>query len=240
MQRIKIIGCLMIVIMIWHCNTNFSCANGSITSFQSQDLTFQFIRDTGELIITGSGDYYDTSEVNHQENNKKLFMESEYYNFLNTYDACMNVKKVTINVNNITSTYHMFEGLVHVEEMDFSNFSTEQVKNMSGMFLNCGSVNMTSLDLGDNFDTSNTIYMSEMFMDCGYEQLQEINLGKLFDTSKVETMDAMFLRCGFNHLKVLDLGNKFATNCVNNMTNIFSNCGYESLTKIRQIGRAHV
>ena len=99
--------------------------------------------------------------------------------------------------------------------IDLSNINTENVVNMSGMFLGCSS--LTSLDVS-NFNTANVTDMSGMFSGCS--SLTDLNLSN-FNTSNVTDMSLMFLDC--SSLTSLDIST-FNTNNVTNMSGMFYNC----------------
>ena len=79
----------------------------------------------------------------------------------------------------------------YVISIDFSNFDTSSVTDMSFMFYGCSS--LESLDLS-NFNTSSVTNMYSMFYGCS--SLQYINLSN-FNTSSVISMYSMFDRLSF-------------------------------------------
>lgn len=76
----------------------------------------------------------------------------------------------------------------YLTSIDFANFDTSKVTNMSQMFFG---TSLTSLDLS-GFDTSNVTDMSYMFQ--GLQSLVSLNISN-FDTSKVTDMTEMFSSC---------------------------------------------
>ena len=58
---------------------------------------------------------------------------------------------------------YLFNYLSNLKSIDFDNFKTDDVTNMSGMFSDCKG--LTSLDVS-NFDTSNVTNMDELFYNC--------------------------------------------------------------------------
>lgn len=144
------------------------------------------------------------------------------------------------NPNGNISCYNMFTGYSGTQ-LDLSNFSTKNVKDMCNMFRECN--NLQKLDLS-NFDTSLVSRMDYMF--CGCTSLREVNLSS-FNTEKVESTAGMFWRCaslgelnlssfnttGFKatahmfddceSLQKLDLHN-FELHCIYNMGDMFSGC----------------
>ena len=109
----------------------------------------------------------------------------------------------------------MFNARSEITEIDFSNFTTSNVIDMSGMFYGCTSLD--SLDLS-NFDTSNVIDMGIMFYGC--TSLNSLNLAN-FNTSNVKFMDGMFDGC--SSLNLLNLSN-FDTSNVEFMDGMFDGC----------------
>ena len=77
----------------------------------------------------------------------------------------------------------MFDGCQNLTSLDLSNFNTENVKNMSGMFSRC--YNLTSLNLS-NFKTENVQNMSYMFYECN--SLQTIYCNNTWTCSNSQYM----------------------------------------------------
>lgn len=123
----------------------------------------------------------------------------------------------------------LFEGMINLNEIDFSGVDTSQVTNMENMFSYC--LSLEKLDLS-YFNTSNVTSMQSMFNLC--EKLNTLNL-TTFDTSKVTNMSWMFHDC--NSLKKLDLSS-FDTRQAINMNYIFfksSNIQYLKLGSQTQL-----
>ena len=99
-------------------------------------------------------------------------------------------------------------------KVEFKNFDTSAVTNMSSMFYGC---NLSTLDLS-SFDTSAVTKMNEMFKYCN--RLTTLDLSS-FDTSAVNFMAGMFDNC--DRLTTLDLSS-FDTSAVTNMGFMFYNC----------------
>ena len=57
------------------------------------------------------------------------------------------------------------------------NFSTDNVKDMSGMFYSCFRETLKKFDLGKNFNTTSCNDFSEMFYCCGMNSIEEFSLG---------------------------------------------------------------
>ena len=109
----------------------------------------------------------------------------------------------------------MFWKSNHLIDVDLSNFNTEKVTNMVGMFGNCK--NLTNINLS-NLNTANVTNMMEMFGGCN--KLTNIDLSN-FNTKNVTNMKGMFIDC--NNLTSINLSN-FNTQNVTNMVGMFSGC----------------
>ena len=117
--------------------------------------------------------------------------------------------------NLLSSTNFMFYDCNSLESLDFSNFNTEKVINMSYMFCKC--TNLKSLNVS-NFNNQKVTNMYRMFCEC--ESLINLNLSN-FNTQNVSNMGLMFCDC--NSLKNLNLSN-FNTQNVTNMGCMFGEC----------------
>ena len=116
----------------------------------------------------------------------------------------------------------LFAGYANVRSIEFgTEFRTDQVQNMQGMFHNCEA--LTNLTLS-SFDTSKVTNMGSMFYGCS--SLTELTLNG-FDTSSVTDMGSMFSGC--SSLPDLNLSS-FNTSQVTNMYAMFSSCS--SLTEL--------
>ena len=96
-----------------------------------------------------------------------------------------------------------------------SNFSTSKVTNMNNLFAFCYII--TTIDLS-KFNTSSVIDLSSMFSSCS--SLTSLDLSK-FDTRNVKYMHYTFSSC--DKLKTIYLNN-FNTNNVETMYNMFHSC----------------
>jgi len=123
--------------------------------------------------------------------------------------------------NNLIRTIFMFCGCESLENIDLSNFNTQNVTNMENMFSDCKS--LKNIDLS-NFNTQNVTNMNHIFFDC--KLLTNIDLSN-FNTQNVTNMKSMFSFC--KSLTNIDLSN-FNTQHVTNMEYIFYGC--KSLTNI--------
>ena len=115
----------------------------------------------------------------------------------------------------VTNMSYMFYYCGYIKSLDLSNFNTSSVTDMSYMFSDCSG--LTSLDLS-NFNTSSVTDMGGMFNDCS--GLTSLDLSN-FNTSSVTSMGFMFYKC--QRLKSLDVTN-FNTSSVTRMDRMFSEC----------------
>ena len=134
----------------------------------------------------------------------------------------------TVHANPCTS--YMFDGS-SITSIDFTNYDTSNVTNMSNMFSGCSS--LTSLDVS-GFDTSKVTMMDYMFSDC--PSLTSLDVSG-FDTSNVTNMDSMFYNC--TSLTSLDVSS-FDTSKVTNMRNMFSYCKALTNLDISGFGTSNV
>ena len=107
------------------------------------------------------------------------------------------------------------------DKVEFKNFDTSAVTNMSYMFSDCSG--LTSLDLS-NFNTSSVTSMGFMFYNC--KRLKSLDVTN-FNTSSVTRMDRMFSECRI--ITSLDVSN-FDTSAVTDISDMFLRCN--SLTSI--------
>ena len=173
--------------------------------------------------------YFDNSseEINRnylEKNEKvetiKIIIDNPITSFRRLFYECNHITSIffkKFNRKNITDMSDMFrfETISSIKKLDLSNFKTDNVKNMSGMFNRCSF--LEELDLF-NFNTNNVTNMSGMFKGC--QQLKKLNISN-FNTNNVTNMSSMFFLC--HSLEGLDLSN-FNTNNVTNMKEMFYSC----------------
>ncbi|MCQ2975174.1 MAG: DUF285 domain-containing protein [Bacteroidales bacterium] len=119
------------------------------------------------------------------------------------------------NTENVTNMSWMFYDCSSLTSLYLRSFNTENVTDMSQMFNKC--ISLKSLDLS-SFKTGNMTNMSWMFYDCS--SLKSLNLSS-FNTEKITDMNRLFYKC--SSLKSLDLSS-FKTKNVSNMSSIFEQC----------------
>ena len=115
----------------------------------------------------------------------------------------------------LTKTDFMFADCEYLENIDFQNFNTKYIYNMSFMFYRCTSLKYINLI---NFFTNRVTDMSSMFNGC--ESLDNLDLS-YFNTKNVNNMSRMFFCC--KSLQKLNVSN-FNTEEVFNMYSMFSGC----------------
>ena len=135
------------------------------------------------------------------------------------FSGCNNLTEIkgieNLNTENVTNMSYMFVKCKALTSLDLSNFNTEKVTDMQGMFKECSA--LTSLDLS-KFNTEKVTDMQGMFWECS--NLTSLNLTRL-NTENVTAMNGMFYGC--TKLESLDLS-KFNTAKVTKMNQMFYNC----------------
>ena len=135
------------------------------------------------------------------------------------FSGCNNLTEIkgieNLNTENLTNMSYMFVKCKALTSLDLSNFNTEKVTDMQGMFKECS--DLTSLDL-TSFNTAEVTKMDNMFMSC--DALTSLNLSN-FNTAKVTDMKYMFYGC--SALTSLDI-TSFNTAEVTDMSNMFRLC----------------
>ena len=147
----------------------------------------------------------------------KIILDIQFKMFKKLFNDCKCIQKIKFikfKRNDITDMNRMFAGCKS-NELDVSNFNTENVKDMSEMFLMNNKLSYLNLS---SFNTQNVIDMNNMFWLCW--SLNEINLSS-FKTTNVKNMSQMFNGC--SSLKKLNLAN-FNTENVINMDEMFFGC----------------
>ena len=151
------------------------------------------------------------------------------------------INEAISSFNNVKDISYLFAGM-KLDSLNLSNFKTEEVVNMSGLFKD--SQFLTSLDL-TNFNTRNVIDISKMFEGCF--SLERIIFSNNFSTNKVTNMSSLFAECTslikidtsfFNTANVVDMSSmfkncknidaldltSFETNKLKNMKSMFESC----------------
>ncbi|MBS7576936.1 MULTISPECIES: MucBP domain-containing protein [unclassified Enterococcus] len=129
-----------------------------------------------------------------------------------------NIEKLdTSNVKNMSG---LFRGCISLQTLDLSAWNISNVTDISDIFYGCNSLNSLNTT---GWDTSNVFYMDGTFNNTGFSSIDVSE----WDTQNVITMNAMF--AGMQNLITIDLSN-FKTDNLADMALMFSNC--ESLITI--------
>ena len=146
----------------------------------------------------------------------------QFKRFLNSchlmFGECKNIININFqnfNTKDVTNMSFMFYECSNLANLNLSSFDTGSVTNMSSMFYKCS--NLANLDLS-SFDTHSVTNMSNMFDECS--RIAKLNLSS-FDTKNVTNMKAMFNNCSF--LTKLNISS-FGTSNVTNMSSMFRYC----------------
>ena len=131
------------------------------------------------------------------------------------WDRTQKVEFKNFDTSAVTNMSSMFNGCGNLTSLDVTNFNTSAVTDMGGMFNGCN--RLTSLDV-THFDTSSVTSMVFMFYNC--QMLKALDVTN-FNTSSVTRMDRMFYEC--RSLTTLDL-TKFNTSAVTDMESMFYLC----------------
>ena len=171
-----------------------------------------------------AGIYYPGWYYTQKEKIKTVVFDASFANARPTscyywFSGCNNLTEIkgieNLNTENVTNMSYMFVKCKALTSLDLSNFNTEKVTDMQGMFKECS--DLTSLDLS-NFNTEKVTDMRGMFWECS--NLTSLNLSRL-NTENVTAMNGMFYGC--TKLESLDLS-KFNTAKVTKMNQMFYNC----------------
>lgn len=136
-----------------------------------------------------------------------------------------------LHTDNVTNMSDMFLYCTSLTSVDVSGFNTDNVTDMSGMFFNCTS--LTSVDVS-GFNTDNVTDMGNMFSFC--TSLRVLDLSG-WNTQNVTNMIAMFNSC--QNLTSLDLSG-WNTQNVTNMYKMFSQCFNLSILDLSDFNTSNV
>ena len=187
------------------------------TKFLLMILLFQSIllcNENGDsniiLKIKGTGNIKIYNKID-KSNIESIFINGERVEEINSSDFYYNFvfPNNTIKINlkgEIKTAEEMFYTCENIYEMDFSNFDTSQITDMTRMLRDCSSLESINLS---NFVTSNLEVMSYMFSGCS--SLKSLDLSN-FNTSKVVKMNSVFRN--LTSLKSIDLSNFDTSNVV--------------------------
>lgn len=113
----------------------------------------------------------------------------------------------------------MFNSNPNLKEVDLSNLKTDRLKDMSGMFKDCTS--LEKVTFGTNFNTENVTKMDSLFKGCSSLTTIDINH---FNLNNVEGMSYMFQGC--SSLVSVDLNKLNGINMEkeHNLSYMFADC----------------
>lgn len=138
------------------------------------------------------------------------------------YSPMSSIDLKNIDTSKLTDTSYTFSAM-SLTNLDLSNFKTDNVTNMTGMF--CESYGLTNLNLS-NFKTNNVTNMFGMFVAC--TNLTNLDLSN-FKTNNVTNMSMMFVACArLTEIYV----NKDNWIVPENSTKMFDGCGTSEVTPI--------
>ena len=121
-------------------------------------------------------------------------------------------------IKSVKDISYMFSGCTRLEKIKYSNWDTNNVTNMEGIFNNCSS--LTSLPDISKWNTKNVINMLGIFNCCfSLTSLPDISR---WNTNNVANMSYIFSEC--KSLTSLPDISQWNTNNVTNMEKIFSEC----------------
>ena len=165
---------------------------------------------------------YPTEELNISEKNESEIKQCEIkindepilFDYFYKFNKKGNYKIQYSFKDFLTKINFMFGECASITNINFSNFNTKNVINMSWIFGKCFSLNIINLDI----NTENVIDMSGMFYEC--KSLENIDLSKL-NTPKVKNMQMMFKKC--TSIKNLNLSSLNTQNVIS-MSGMFEGC----------------
>ena len=94
-------------------------------------------------------------------------------------------------INPLTSMAYLFYNMTQIKSIDFSNFNSTEVTDMSHLFELC--TGLENINFGNNFDNSKVTNMDSLFYGCS--SIKSIDLSK-FNTELLLAMEYMFYQCG--------------------------------------------
>ena len=216
----------------FYCCYNYNSLD--FTYFDTSNITNMqgMFADCSELIEIKGINKFNTSKVTDmaamfEKSNKLISLDltnfdtSNVTDMENMFNCCNELKEIKglnkFNTSKVITIQGMFQGCWKLMYLDFSNFDTSNVSNMSFMFNYC--VELKEIKGLNKFKTSKVTNMQRMFQGCRI--LISLDLIS-FDTSNVTDMQFMFNEC--HELKEIKGLNKFNTSKVTNMKAIFCEC----------------
>ena len=198
---------LVLVIIFINFGSLFEKDKNRKMNFMAYEISLKIRGQGNKNILSNS---FDRSPDEIIVNGKKTESKDKKYTF--TWDQNFVILKWN---EAITSCKKMFQGCKDITEIDFSNFDSSSVNDMSYMFDSCES--LISINF-KNFITSRVTIMSCMFRNC--KSLISLDLSG-FNTNNNEYTNKMFQGC--ESLTNLDLS-IFETSKVIHFTSMFDGC----------------
>ena len=167
---------------------------------------------------------------NDNEQTTKAVFDSSFKDYRPTttaswFDSCTKLETIegieNLNTEEVTDMSDMFLACESLTSLDVSKFNTAKVTDMFNMFFYC--LSLKSLDVS-SFNTANVTDMSYMFCYC--TSLSSLDVSS-FNTANVTHMHSMFDGC--KSLTSLDVSN-FNTGNVTDMKWMFNNCSALTLS----------
>lgn len=163
------------------------------------------------MMMMFANDYIETLDLS---NFDTINNTSLYGTFQNNNSLKTIIISPAFSTENVTNMSYIFMNCSSMSSIDLSNFNTVNVTNMTALFKGCGS--LASLDLS-SFNTSNVTNMEDMFNSC--MKITSLDLSN-FNTSNLTRTYGMFSYC--TKLQYLDISN-FDFTKVTSYTNMFNN-----------------
>ncbi len=178
-------------------------------------ISWTYDADTKTLTITGS------------DSGLEGVLDDETNNYISPFESiCSDVKVILVQDCTLSGSVRgLFSCLDNLRSVEFDNFDSSNVTDMSYMFCKCGQ--LTELDLSD-FDTEKVTDMTSMFEQCF--KLEALDFSA-FRTDSLTSMRKMFYKC--RSLSELDLSG-FDTSDVTDLYYTFAEC--TSLTLLDLFG----
>lgn len=148
-------------------------------------------------------------------NGHRIYAPTSCKQLFNGFSKVSSIEFNNFYTSKVTDMSQMFYTCRALSSLDLSSFDTSSVQTMMGMFGTC--IALTSLNIS-SFNTSNVTDFTGMFSNLN--EITELNLSN-FDTSKATSMQIMFSGC--NKLTSVNISS-FNTSLVKNMNGMFANC----------------
>lgn len=183
---------------------------GYYTKASITKLSFLYSATSGFSLVgtlQGASIYYNPNNVGEVEvvYSGEMYAPVDCTNMFSDWDSYFHIP----NYGNFDSKSNICRNL---QMINFINFNTSNVINMTEMFLNCYSLSILNVS---KFNTSNVLNIGCMFMFCS--ELENLDVSN-FNVEKVKEFSSCFAATG---LKELDLSSWNITNECRNLSNFF-------------------